>query len=399
MTGCAARSQRSGARLCHHRGVARPLSATALLSLVVAAAGCDVYHPEAFDAALDAGPDGRVEPSDGGLDAGLDAEVDGGATDAGRDAAPPDGGPSCVPRQPPPRPSGSDTGGPDVVFGLREVVLDQRGGVWADVALDLDDACTTERVTATCEPPDGGIVQVDGPDGVDNAGGDELFSLLFESEPDVEREARENQAEGDGAVLLHLAGWNGTGDDPRVEAFLAQSVYGVPDGGVRGDPLAWDGTDALFVSEDDFLDGDRAQPLIVDDAAYVSGGQLVMSIPDGRPIYFPWSANLLELTVTGGVLTGTLDAGGSRIDDVTITGRWSVLEVGEALTRMGICPGSTSRVAANRLVRMTADIRSDESTDGLGATCDALSIAVQLDGQRVQLGGVVPIEPDPPACP
>lgn len=343
-----------------------------------------MYHRDVLDR-LDAGTDGGpIE------DAGPDA-----AADAGTDA-----GPICTPRREVPRPARADGDGTDLVFALRNVVLDQREGRWQEVALDLDETCTTnETPTATCTPRDGSGPRPDGIDGVDNAFGAELLTALAEANPDSESEARASQDRGEAAVVLSIAGWNGEDDDRSVRAYVAQSVYATPSGGVRGDALAWDGTDEWFVSDADFLDRDPTQPWIEDDFAYVSGRVLVMRIPNGRSIYFPWSGNRMQLTLTDGILTGRISADATTITNVIIAGRWSVLDLGMALTSMGVCPGTDERVIADQLIEDAADIRGDPDTDGMGATCDALSVAVGLDGTRALLGGVVPVETLPPPCP
>src|SRR5690606_24050590 len=121
--------------------------------------------------------------------------------------------------------------------------------------------------------------------------------------------------------------------------------------GVRGDPLAWDGTDEWFVSEDDFLDRDPDRPWIADDLAYVEDRVLVMHIPDGRTIHFPWSGNRMRITLTDGVVVGRIAEDATTITEVRIAGRWSVLDIGMALTSMGVCPGTPARIGAELIVQ------------------------------------------------
>ncbi len=345
--------------------------------LAHALVACDVYHPEAFDrydAGFDAAlPDAAVE--DGGFDAGVDAGVD--------------AGPSCASRQVPTRPSATGGDGPDVVFALRNVVLAQGGMRWNELGYDLDETCSDRPETTTCTPRGGASPQIDGLDGVDNAAGREILIGLTIGNPSLEMTARAEQSRGVSAILVAIEGWDGMDDDMHVTAWMAQTVYGVPVGGVRGDPLLWDGTDTMFVSDADFVDGDPARPTIVDDAAYVVGRQLVMRLPEGRPIYIPWEDNPMTLRLTDAHLAMDLDAAGTAVTAARLAGRWALLDISASLTEIGVCPGTSDRLTIDALVERVADVRSDSATDSLMLPCDAVSSALGFDGARVAFGGTV----------
>ncbi|MEZ4335136.1 MAG: hypothetical protein R3B82_00720 [Sandaracinaceae bacterium] len=195
-----------------------------------------------------------------------------------------------------------------------------------------------------------------------------------------------------------VEGWDGSDDDPHVTAWTAQTVYGVPDGGMRGDALLWDGTDTMFVSDADFVDGDPAQPLIVDDGAYVAGRQLVMHLPEGRSIFLPWVDNPITLRLTDTVLTMDLAADGASVTSARLAGRWALLDISTALTQVGVCPGGSDRVTVDALVERVADVRSDATTDSLMLTCDAVSTALGFDGTTVRFGGTIPAPPLADLC-
>jgi len=357
--------------------------------------GCDVYHPEAFDD-QDAGADA------GGQDAGVDAGLDAGPTDAGFDAGPTDAGFDagyvCIPRVPPPRPTGGGDGA-DLVFVLRNVVLEQGGTVWNELGFDLDRTCTISISTTTCEPRSGASPALDGLDGVDNANGREILIGLTLINPGLQRAAQAQQDLGISAMVLHIAGYDGGDDDALVTASLSQSLYAVPMGGARWDILAWDGTDTFFASERDYVDGDVARPLVVDSAAYVHGRTLVMHLPEGRTIYLPWASNPLAVRLTDAVLVGELSEDLSRIDDVRLAGRWALVDIGTSLTQIGQCPGSSERRSIDALVDRGADIRSDPTSDGLRLPCDSVSSAFGLEGTRAILGGTVPVPATVDLCP
>ncbi len=356
-----------------------------LCALLVSA--CDVYHPEAFDrydagfdAALpDAGAEDAGAPMDAGRDAGFDAGID--------------AGPSCVSRVPPQRRGGHDGDGPPIAYALRNVVLAQSGTIWNDVGYDLDETCSHTVETTTCAPRASASPQIDGADGVDNSAGREILAGLTVGNPGLQAGARAQQDMGLSAILVVVQGWDGTDDDTHVTAWTAQTVYGEPDGGARGDPLRWDGTDTMYVSDADFVDGDPTMPLIVDDAAYVTGRQLVMHLPEGRPVYLPWQDNPITLRLTDTVLVMDIAADGTTITGARLAGRWALLDISTALTQIGVCPGDSDRLTIDALVERVADVRSDATTDAMMLTCDAVSTALGFDGTTVRFGGTIPAPP------
>ncbi len=353
--------------MCHVPGVRWPRTSTCLLFALLVVA-CDVYHPEAFD----------------NYDAGLDAAFDAGEADGGR---------ICELRHPPARAAGMDGDGAELVYALRDVTIAQADPIWNDLGFDLDQTCSDTMESVTCTPQGGATPQLDGVGGVDNSGGRELLGTLTLGDPTLEMRAREVQAAGTNVIVLRVSGWDGSDDDPRVTASIAQGVYAFPSGGMRGDPLAWDGTDTFVVSEEDYLDGDPDRPLIVDDAAYVAGRRLVMNLPEGRPIYLPWEGNPLILRLTDAFLIADLSADGATVTDARLVGRWALLDLSSTLTQLGVCPGTSIRLAIDILVARVADIRSDPGTDGLALDCDAVSFAIGFQGTRGRFGGTTAAPP------
>ena len=277
------------------------------------------------------------------------------------------------------------------------MVLDQPDGVWQSVAVDLDGRCTDDVVQGSCNSRTGGGDRRDGDRGQDNATGPEIFNLARLDDPEFQNRARAAQLEGRGAVALVIDGWNGTPDDPRVAAFLATSMYGIPQGGAQDDPLLWDGTDSLYVSELDFSSGNLTMPIINDATAYVSGGMFVMDIPDGRSLYFPRNDSLFEIRLTDAQLIGRLEGG--QLVEGKLVGRWAIIDISTALTELGACPGTIERLSADAIVDRAADILSNDADDGMDIMCDALSLGMGFTGYPALLGGAVPIDRGPPACP
>ena len=349
------------------RGASWRLTASLFGAFLVV--GCDVYHPEAFDR----------------YDAGPDAAVDGGAeTDAGH---------VCELRHPPNRAAGMDGDGDEIIYALRDVTIGQADPLWNELGFDLDQTCSDSMQSVTCTPRGSATPQLDGTNGVDNSGGRELLTTLTLGSPTLEMRARETQDAGTNVIVLRVSGWDGTDDDPRVTASIAQGVYAVPMGGTRGDALGWDGTDTFVVSEQDYLDGDPDRPLIVDDAAYVAGRRLVLHLPEGRPIYLPWEGNPLILRLTDAFVIADLSEDMGTVTEARLVGRWALLDLSSTLTQVGVCPGTSTRLAIDILVARVADIRSDPGTDGLELDCDAISFAVGFRGTRGVFGGTTPAPP------
>src|SRR5262249_20509613 len=154
--------------------------------------------------------------------------------------------------------------GPEIVFALRHMVLNQSGDMWRTIGYDLDGLDTQPgHLAVECTPVSGGAPQVDGDDGVDNTFGHSITPLLLAAMTTLEADAQRAEDIGIGAVLVDVSGWNGMDDDPRVSVVVSQSVYGAqllsdgglpdaaaPDGGPDydgGGPLpAWDGGDVWW---------------------------------------------------------------------------------------------------------------------------------------------------------
>jgi hypothetical protein len=216
--------------------------------------------------------------------------------------------------------------------------------------------------------------------------------------------------------ILRIRNWNGTPDDPQIQVAIMQSVFGTsaeaPGGGppavtitspteftlADGSPVplpAWDGEDYLWMREDAFLGGDPDQPFIVDDAAYVVGGQIVARLPDQVDIVFPTDDVGVLVRLTEAVATGILSADGSEIYPVIVAGRWRVVDLLSTAENIGICRSdSRYELLATQLDRI-ADVRSMPPRPGdPPSPCDAISIGVRFRGTRAHL--VTPPTPGTP---
>ncbi len=373
------------------------------LALLALCAGCQV-----FDASLVTKPD----RGDAALDAG---DRDAGAIeDADLDA--------CTRALPPARTTeSSDHDDPERVFALRAIFLDQ-GERWASTGYDLDGLCSTgAEPSVECIPPArSGRPEIDGEGGVDNSLGHQLIPLLALVYPELEPATQEAETRGIGVLLLRVRGWNGEDDDVRVDAVLAQSVFGVAandagtapaelpgDGGLEYDDAGfptlpaprWDGTDFWFVRDDGFLAADPEQPRIRDDNAYISGGTLVMRLPDRFPFVLSGSMLGVVFRLTDAVLTVDFDADHRHVGRAVLAGRYAILDILDSIGTSGVCPGTESYVQLARALDLVADIRSTPGSGGPGVKCDAISVGVGFDdGSSAQWGGIYPAGALPTPC-
>jgi len=395
-----------------HRGVLcylRVVRLAVLFLSVLAIVGCS-----AFDASLIEGvSDVDAGPSE--LDAGEDPGTDAGPPEE------PDAGPNLEGRQPPPRPPGMDTEGPEVVFGLRDVGLNQDSERWRDIGFNLDNLISVNPAPEVeCLPPAFPDAQplLDGNEGIDNAFGAELFPLVKVVLPELDETAVDSATSGLGVVILRVRGWNGTRNDPRVDVTITQSVDGAPSGGAEEPPEvrfegreaidvatdemlpppAWDGDDWFWVRDDTLFMDDLERPLVRDDNAYVADGMIVARLPDRVDITFSAESQGIRFRLTDAIAVAELSDDFQTLPRVTIGGRWSILDMLDTVAAVGVCEGDTEFTILSNQLNNIADIRSVPGSGGSGVSCDAMSLGVTFAGLRGRIAGVAPAAPLPNRC-
>lgn len=393
-----------------------------VLGLAAVLVGCDVYDPAflgrldgggGVDASMDGGAEIDAGTRDGGSedagseDAGREdaGSEDAGSEDAGSDAGDVDSGPTgCPLRRWPMRPSVADGSGMELVFALRNPVIDQTSGedLWSNVGYDLDGTCTEDAGDEhLCVPPglpspplDG--VADDGGRGVDNVIGSNLFPAIRLVQPDFIMDAQRSMARGD-TLLIRIRNWNGEDDDPSVEAAFGQSIGG--SGLRRADGMTtpqWDGLDEWSLSNENFAAGNPNSPNIRDTAAYIRDRTLVFRIPDRETIFIPWTDTFsLPMRLTDARFTGRISDDGTRLENVRFVGRWAKSDFDAAFDAVGVCDPA-SRVGLDIAVNNNLDVRSAPDTGGVGVVCDAMSLAVGFTGLRAIWGPVTDPLPRPP---
>jgi len=310
-----------------------------------------------------------------------------------------DGGATeCVPTKPPARGAAMGGDGPERVYGLRDVFLEQ-GGDWRTTGWDRDDICTgPPDFEAECRPPlDEDGIEQDGMNGIDNAFGHELvpFAIVLGSE--LQAPFRAAQARGPGVILVRVRGWDGQPDDGQVEVTLAPAAFGTPPDGSGGVPMLpgdgslpptpeWDGMDFFWADEAAFVAGDDEAPLIRDDNAHVSGGLLVARPPDRSSFFLVAADRSVEIILSDAVLTARISDEG--LQNVILAGRWANSDLLTGLKTLGFCEATDGFDRMQRLLEIQADVRAVAGSGGPGTTCDALSTGIGFTGVPVQWAGL-----------
>jgi hypothetical protein len=363
-------------------------------TLVAAGLGwaCDVYDPS------------LLQQGDGGTDAG-DA---GGAGEVCELTRPPARSPADA--------EGEDAG--EVLYALRDVVIDQQSGRWETIGFDLDGICSEPPdPKVSCKPPASGASgEVDGVGGIDNSVGHNVFPLVQLAIPDLQDVARENQAAGIGAVLLRIRGWNGEDNDPRVDVTVTQSALGtasedgsrpelvidgtdatLPDGG-QPPPPAWMGDDYWWARSETFVGGNAERPRVRDDTAYVAKGRLVVALPERVDIIFAAQQQGVLVRLTDARLTADFSDDRRRLERVIVAGRWSVNDLLDTAEAVGVCQGSEIYDLVFGQLMRSADVRSRPGTGGPNVECNAVSVGVEFSGYRGHFGGIMDAPELPNAC-
>lgn len=326
--------------------------------------------------------------------------------------------PACELRQPPARPRGADGADEgELFFAFKDFGVDP--GTHDLDGYDVDGLCSIgpEPEVECIAPHSTAEPALDGPGGVDNALGSTMADLLLSLYPDTEEYVSTWTNLGVGAPLLHVRGWNGRADDPRVSVTMSLSVFGTPaapDGSPpdvepvqpgpevyegTGEPALprWDGDDYWWARNDMFLLDDPGRPVIGDDDAYLAGGTVVFRIPDRAIFRLGVDRRGFQGQFTGARVAVRLSEDRTTAD-MTAFGRWSKSDALLAAERAGFCAGTPEYNILVGLVDRAADVRSEPGSGGPGATCDAFSFAINYRGVAAHWGGIAQLEDLPVGC-
>lgn len=388
--------------LCGYRFVS-PLAA-ALLALC---ASCSPFAKvsEAPDAGhSSAQPDGGGPPRD----AGTDERVDGGtASHEDEDAGPA----PCVSSSWPVRPHiVGNSGGFDFLTAVRRVdmgdTLVQGKPGYLTVGFDLDGVCTGPGQPNGCTPPKGARSQVDGPGGVDNAVGSELFLGNQRGLGFASRDTSSTSESGLLTTLIAVRGYNGTDIDNQVEVSFYPGTRVSELGGPAEQP-EWKGSDEWNVFNTHLLDAEVTpdggpEPPVTDlraadyhakyfdEHAFVTDGTLVAHFPELLTIVGHFArvtiVAKLEKSEQGWKLTDGTFAGRIQVDELLAPIRHQLEDGPDG--GVPVCTNaSTYQERKDRMCGL-ADL-SYAGFDDASALCDAASWGWKFDAEPALFGRVV----------
>ncbi len=339
----------------------------------------------------------------------------------------------CTSGQWPPLPTSAVAGGSiafDAAVHTVGISLSSPGSL--PLGYNLDATCT-------CPGPESCVGAVgkqhcDDSSGRDTSLNAAVFDVLTAIPGFSESSLNDAIAKGQWSVLIEISDWNGLPDDAQVTAALKLSP-GIHD---KTKPPTWEGADTWDVDTAS-VDAITGAPLVVDHAAYVTGGTFVSTRADGARLDLlingeNFSVKFQQTVITARILSlggasgdagadadadadatsgPTLDAAGDggsgaapyQLVDGMIAGRWATADALQAIgglpdpisTGKLLCdPTSALGSTAVSLICDNADLPVDSSLDRTGAPCTAISFAVRFTAVSAREGvvrsnGIAPI--------
>jgi hypothetical protein len=335
--------------------------------------------------------------------------ADGGGVDAGADTPMP---PKCPLARWPPRPAADDpsSGDVEIITAVSELhFLAPDAGV---IGYDLDGICTCEGTPPgpeSCVPLQP-AQHCDGPNGIDNAGGDLLAKFQQIGNVFSDMDITSAVTGGSGGLLFRLQNYNGKPNDTQV-TFSVYSSNGTPittDGGMHPKP-DFDGGDTWTIDSDSLVGGAAPPyvPSFADSSAYVTNGTIVSNVD------FPLSVGTRSVArvfikLKGGVITARVvpRGNGFQLSDGVIAGRFTTKNFLTNLQAFKdpfnstdhLCGDSGTYGIVKTQVCRSADVSSDLLSDGKGAPCDGISVAFFFQAPPALFGPADTAMPAPPPC-
>ena len=265
------------------------------------------------------------------------------------------------------------------------------------VGFDLDGSCTCDDAPGEiCKPTKPRSPLCDGPGGRDNSFPRLLKELVSFGLANSSAATSKSIEEGRYNVLLRVRGWNGEPDDPDVSLgfFVSRGTSKLPE---------WDGKDVWSVGASSVTDGDLEKPTLLDTSAYVTGGQLVGSLPtfdaNDKKIFIQLSESF-GISLSGAVVVAKLESflGAYRISEGTLSGRWRDRDFFSQISGYKIKTSPDPVCTDNFLypqIKDTfckyADLPGNVSD--VTGSCSAMSLAMRFTAQQAVLGQVVTLPP------
>jgi hypothetical protein len=333
------------------------------------------------------------------------ADASGGdVTQPPTDASPADAGPPdpCEHAAPPPRPDASDfdAGGSPPAFALDRLVAMTDEG---KSGFDLDGQCTCDprpgaKAGPGCRSKKAEDISCDGDGGRDEGSKKLINGFIGPDLPPIDLFYGDKFDAGVSAVLIEVADFNGTPNDPSVKVSFYDGAGRCPD--AAGEPC-WN-LQALSAV-------DRIAKALTK-RAWVNNGVLVADFGDKTirlrvgPVY---------LEVESAIVTANMDlsagGGGSRLRDGVIAGRVLGSNLIHVFANQLIYDGMDGGAPVFRLLcsagsrmedfrKVLCPLRDMASIRDAEAPCDSMAITLGFSASPAQIGAITSSGGEAPAC-
>ena len=339
----------------------------------------------------------------------------------------------------PPASTSLPTDTSEVTFAIKKVRIKQDESDPDGLDLDGYDSSAgsgSEGVGECTSAPLG----VDGPNGIDNTLGIELWNNIasnFNLECEIERVHRKGQ----GTILINIQKWNGLADDAQVDVFIAPAVLGtyqptwtrelaeqaknawtwgrepveitygdfsanveIPfaeDDGERVPEPCWleDGSQAdwYFANPRAFSVPPVQVPNVRSTTAYVSNNWLVMPLPLNSSFDLYTDRRGLQVRLTYAYLVAKISEDRSHFERAFVAGRFAMPDLIDVSPAIGFCAPETFAGVYASFTDLYADPETERPrsspchSEELGIV-GALSMGVGFEAVRVSYAGIAPNE-------
>jgi hypothetical protein len=337
-----------------------------------------------------------------------------------RPAPPPEAGPDtgadvfvdpCPHARWPGPPDASAPGSPtEIVLAMRHVYFTTppNDGGTADFGYDLDNRCTTDPSSASCQATS---LITDDSNGRDNSSIQLMGTLSAFVTSISDTAVNDTITAGQYTIVLRLLGFRSPVNQQSTTG-LQLGVQGSP--GLQNDASVpqFDGKDRWLVAAEDSISPTSNIPYPTN-GAYITDGTLVSvsQNPVTLRVLIPQTATpsgTLLVTLREPVLTGKLvetDAGLGMIEGI-IAGRWETTDMLAAIGDLTVNNSPVCDYLNNSVFNLVKQkVCANRDINGAGAddntaACDAVSVALRFDAVPAEVAGTpVPFPPPTTPCP
>jgi hypothetical protein len=319
-----------------------------------------------------------------------------------------EGGPACsAPSEPPADPHAPPPAGmQSLVYAISKLYVgdtDRSGAMtstaWESLGSNLDGLCDTASSMPACIPAAGAppSVHANGCSGIDNSWGETLVPVLQQLGPSLSGQASFALEAGDAETLLVVVDGVGGTNDANASGVTGAILGGAP----LGHPPVYDGTDIWPIDSRTF----GTSPTTPFTGGWLAGATVVSGVVGGPgeiTLYVTLGGAALGIPIRNPRVVMTLSNGDASAMTGTIAGEIPTVEMVLAFEAVAgdisssLCGGAVMESIMDQILG-ASDILIDGSQDS-SQSCDAISVGIGFDAERVQLGPVEVVAPPPHPC-